>query len=465
MSIVPFYDRTPLIEGAIGTVRGAVVEAIVTATVCVLVVLLHVRTSFIVAITLPLAVLGSFAIMAALRRLGVVDIQANIMSLAGIAISIGVLVDSSVVMAENAMHRLRDHFGDEPARGDLRAIVLPACLEVGRPIFFSVVIMLLSFLPVFALGGIEGKMFRPLAFTKTFALLTVAGLAITLVPALCTVFIRGRLRREADSPLVRGVIEVYRPTLAYLLDRPAPLAWVLGATFLVGFAPVGSRPLLLATLFAAVVAAWMTARGWVGRVGRRRLALVVVALVAESSMTPIAREFLTPLDEGMVMDMPITVPRASVTQSVDDLKARDMALCRFPEVDMVVGKAGRADTPTDPAPMDMIETMVNFRPRDLWPRRVMTGRDATRQAGRVLDALVRGGPGPPGPGSDGPDLAPASPRSCRGSTPRCASMPTSATPSSSASAARSWASASHDGLTPRQLGPLASPRRGRSTRS
>ena len=390
VSIVPFYDRTPLIEGAIGTVVGTVAEAIVTAAACVLVVLLHVRTTFIVAITLPLSVLGSFAIMAGLRRLGVVDVQANVMSLAGIAISIGVLVDSSVVMAENAMHRLRRHFGDDPARGDVRAVVLPACVEVGRPIFFSVVIMLLSFLPVFALGGIEGKMFRPLAFTKTFALLVVSGLAITLVPALCTIFIRGRLRPESASPIVRGVIEVYRPTLAFLLDRPAPLAFVLGATFLVGFAPVGSRPLLLATLFLAVVAAWMTARGLAGRIVPT-LGLVLVALIAESSMVPIGREFLTPLDEGMVMDMPITVPRASITQSSDDLKARDMVLCRFPEVEMVVGKAGRADTPTDPAPPDMIESMVNFRPRELWPRRVMTARDATHQVGVVLDALIRVG--------------------------------------------------------------------------
>ena len=137
------------------------------------------------------------------------------------------------------------------------------------------------------------------------------------------------------------MIEVYRPTLAYLLDHPAPLAWVLGVTFLVGFAPLGSRPLLLATLFAGVVAVWMTTRRRVARV-LATIGLVVVGLAAESSMTPIAREFLTPLDEGMVMDMPITVPRASVTQSTDDLKARDMVLCRFPEVDMVVGKAGRA---------------------------------------------------------------------------------------------------------------------------
>jgi len=387
VSIVPFYDRTPLIEGAIGTVCGALVEAIVAASACVLVVLLHVRASFVVAVTLPLAVLGSFAIMAVLRRLGVADIQANIMSLSGIAISIGVLVDSSVVMAENVLHRLREQFGDAPARGDLRALVSSACVEVGRPIFFSVVIMLLSFLPVFALGGIEGKMFRPLAFTKTFALLTVAGLAITLVPALCSICLRGRIRREEDSPIVRGVAEVYRPTLAYLLDHPSPLALVLGATFLVGLAPIGSRPLLLTTLFAAIVAAWTTARGWRGRASGTAL-IVLVALTAESSMTPIAREFLTPLDEGMVMDMPITVPRASVTQSGDDLRARDMVLCRFPEVEMVVGKAGRADTPTDPAPMDMIETMVNFRPRDLWPRRALAGPDARRQAGRVLGALV-----------------------------------------------------------------------------
>ena len=129
-------------------------------------------------------------------------------------------------------------------RGDVRDIVLPACLAVGRPIVFSVAIMVLSFLPVFALGGIEGKMFHPLAYTKTFALVAVAVLAITLVPALCTIFIRGRLRSEMENPLIRGVIEVYRPVLSYLMDRPAVLAWVLGVTFLLGFAPLGSRPAL-----------------------------------------------------------------------------------------------------------------------------------------------------------------------------------------------------------------------------
>ncbi|QEH35641.1 Cation efflux system protein CusA [Aquisphaera giovannonii] len=388
--ILPFYDRTPLIEGAIDSVRGTIVEAMLTATACVVVVLLHLRTSFVIALTLPLAVLGSFLVMAILRTLGLLDVQANIMSLAGIAISIGVLVDSSVVMAENVMHRLRDRFGDEPARGDLRAVVLPACREVGRPIFFSVLIMILSFLPVFSLGGIEGKMFRPLAITKTLALATVALLSVTLVPALCTVFIRGRIRGEMSSPLVRGVVEVYRPVLAYLLDSPGALAWVIGMTFVVGLAPIGSRPLLLACLGAAIVVVGLVVKGRVARAAAL-LSLTAAALAAESGMTPIAREFLVPLDEGMIMDMPITVPRASVAESADDLKARDMILCRFPEVDMVVGKAGRAETPTDPAPMDMIETMVNFRPRELWPRRSLDPRDASRMARRVLDRLVADG--------------------------------------------------------------------------
>ncbi len=385
--IVPFYDRTPLIEGAISTVSGTVLEAMVSASLCVLVILLHVRTSLVIVGTLPLAALSSFLIMGVLRRSGVVDIAANAMSLAGIAISIGVLVDSSVVMAENVMHRLKERFGPEPVRGDVREVVLPACLAVGQPIVFSVAIMVLSFLPVFALGGIEGKMFHPLAYTKTFALASVAVLAVTLVPALCTLFIRGRLRSERENPLVRGVIEVYRPVLSFLMDRPAVLAGILGITFLLGFAPLGSRTIFLGTLVVAMVAMAVCASSRWGAVLGPAF-LVLVALLIEPRITPLIREFMTPLDEGMVMDMPITVPRASVSESVDDLKARDMVLCRFPEVDMVVGKAGRAETPTDPAPMDMIETMVNLRPREFWPRRKLRASDASAHCLAVLDALI-----------------------------------------------------------------------------
>jgi Cu(I)/Ag(I) efflux system membrane protein CusA/SilA len=388
--VVPFYDRTPLIEGAVRTVTGTVVEAIIAAAVCVLLVLVHFRTSLIIAITLPLAALASFAIMWTLRVLGLADIQTNIMSLAGIAISVGVLVDSSVVMAENVMYTLKQHFGDRPVGGDVRHLVLPACRLVGRPIFFSVVIMLLSFFPVFALGGIEGKMFHPLAFTKSFALAAVAVLSITLVPALCTIFIKGRLRGEQESWLVRSVLQVYRPVLDYLLDRPAPLLWVLGVTFLVGLAPLGNRWLFLGALFLSLMAGVLVKGGWLVRAAFLG-SLVLVALLADQWIEPLGHEFITPLDEGMVMDMPITVPRASVTQAGDDLKARDMIFCRFPEVDMVVGKAGRAETATDPAPLDMIETMINFREREFWPKRKLRKADAERQARDVLVALTKQG--------------------------------------------------------------------------
>lgn len=388
--IVSFYDRTPLIEGSISTVTVTLIEAMLTATVCVLLVLLHFRTSFVITATLPLAALSSFIVMALLRWLGIADIQTNIMSMAGIAISIGALVDSSIVMAENVMHRLHEQFGDRPVTGDVRNLVLNACSTVGRPIFFSVIIMLLSFLPVFALGGIEGKMFRPLAFTKCFALVAVAVLAITLVPALCTVCIRGRLRSEMDSWLVRSIVRAYRPMLTFVLDHPAAIVWLVGVTFLVGLAPLGQQWILLLMLALAVSGGLWAARRLLSR-ALIVFSLMVTAIFAEETMQPLGYEPVTPLDEGMVMDMPITVPWASIAQSVDDLKARDMVFCRFPEVDMVVGKGGRAETATDPAPLDMIETMVNFRPQELWPRRKLQPAEAERCAREVLDALERGG--------------------------------------------------------------------------
>ncbi|MFM9963632.1 MAG: efflux RND transporter permease subunit [Planctomycetaceae bacterium] len=403
--IVPCYDRTPLIEGAVATVTGTLLEAMLGATLCVLLVLRHLRSSCIIAITLPLAALASFVCMAVLRTLGIADIQTNIMSLSGIVISIGVLVDSSIVMAENAMTHLRREFGDQPVTGDVRATVLAACRTVGRPIFFSVLIMLISFLPVFALGGIDGKLFRPLAFTKTFALIAVALLSVTLVPALCTLFLRGRMRAETESWLVRGVMEVYRPVLNYLLDHPAVMAWMIGVTFVVGVTPIGHEGLFRAVLFVSLIAVGWTslahqpeasarerrnqrnqnlarASGWCG-------SLILIALMAQQTMQPLGTDLRVPLDEGMVMDMPISVPRISVTQAGDDLKARDMLLCRFPEVDMVVGKAGRAETPFDPAPLDMIETMVSFRSAEFWPKRKLRRADAEQQGREVIQSLLK----------------------------------------------------------------------------
>ncbi|MFO0848559.1 MAG: efflux RND transporter permease subunit [Gemmataceae bacterium] len=441
--VVAVYDRTPLVRGAVGTVTRTLAEAILTATVCILLVLRHARTALVVAVTLPLAVLLSFGLMDLLRRLGVVDVQTNLMSLAGLAISVGVLVDSSIVTAENVMHRLKRRHGDAPVMGDTRAEVTTACQQVGRPLAFVTLVLLVSFLPVFALGGLEGKMFHPLAYTKSFAMLAVGLLSVTLVPALCTWFVRGRLRSEEEVGLVRGLIRVYRPVLAYLLDRPAAIVWVVGLTFVLGAAPFGNGWLLrVVVAVAALGYLWAAGGGPVWspppvwgrgpndptplpshRTGNDSrpptqthppkgggdqtglpphdaagasmvvrvsgaISLVLAGLVAQQVMTPLHHEFLTPLDEGMVMDMPITVPRMSSTQAADDLRARDMTFCRFPEVEMVVGKVGRAESAADPAPLDMIETMIGFRPREFWPRRCLRPADAERQALAVLDALL-----------------------------------------------------------------------------
>jgi Cu/Ag efflux pump CusA len=329
--VVPFYERTRLIRGAMSTLRTSLLEEMVACILMVLLVLGHLRASLVVIVTLPVAVLAAFLGM------HLFGVPSNIMSLAGIAIAIGVLADSAVVMTENAYSRLHDRFGDKPVTGDTREIVLAACKVVGRPLFFSVLITAVSFIPVFALTGMEGRMFRPLAFTKTFALLGVALLCVTLVPALIPGFVRGRLRGEQDSFLVRSVAGVYRPVLLFLLDRPK---WV-----------IASLALLLALGF--------------------------------NLKSKIGSEFMPRLDEGAILDMPVTAPGVSAPQAAHDLVARDALLRTLPEVELVVGKAGRADTPTDPAPLEMIETVVNLRPHDEWPRRAIAPgafRDAVAAA-------------------------------------------------------------------------------------
>ena len=388
--LVPCYDRSPLILGAVSTVTGTLVESIVITTLCVLFILRHFRASFVVSLTLPLAALGAFLGLWVLRAAGGADVQTNIMSIAGIVVSIGVLVDSSIVLAENCLHRLHERFGDAPVSGDVRDTITAACRTVGPPAFFAILIMLVSFLPVFALSGIDGQMYRPLAWTKSLALVGVAVLSITLVPAACSVLLRGRVRAETANGFVRTVISVYRPVLDSLLDHPWPLALVLGGTLVLAAAATGSDialrivtaaclmllPLIFRRAFAAICAG---------------AGLLLLSLAAGSFVTPIGRELRMPLDEGMVMDMPITVPRASIAQSTDDLKARNMVLCRFPEVAMVTGKAGRAETAFDPAPLDMIETMVEFRPKAYWPKRRLLPRDAGPHVRSLLKALSSAG--------------------------------------------------------------------------
>ncbi len=315
--IVPFYDRTPLIQNALATVTDTVTEELVICSVMILLVMGHLGGAIIVAVTLPLAVLFSFFMM---RIFG---IPSNIMSLAGIAISVGILEDQAVVMTENAAHHLTRHYGRNRVVGNNLEIIIPACRTVGRPIFFSVLITILSFLPVFALSGIEGKMFHPLAWTKTFALIGVAILAITLVPALIPLFLRGRIKSEDDSWLVRTMTAIFKPMLGWLMDRPTLVCW----------------------LFAVILGCGYLAS------------------------TRLGREFMPTLNEGTILDMPTSVPRISVAQATDDLKARNAILRSFPEVSVVVGKSGRAETATDPSPLDMIETIVNLHDKTLWAKR------------------------------------------------------------------------------------------------
>ena len=320
------------------------------------------------------------------------------MSLSGIAISIGILVDQAIVMVENATHQLTAHFGPgQRIEGDTREIVIRACRTVGKPIFFSVLIILLSFIPVFALSGREGKTFHPLAFTKSFAMIGVAIISITLVPALIPSFIRGRLRSEEESWLVRSLIGIYKPWLTWLMPRRNFAMWSFSALLIVG---AGLFPLEADDRHRRGGPAFWRSVGvtmLVTMLLSRRLA-VASAFVRHARRPWRWRPTVSPRsapttcrrsDEGSILDMPITVPRVSVTQAAADLKTRDAIIRGFPEVEMIVGKAGRADTPTDPSPLDMVESVITLRPKEQWPRRKLDFNDAQRQMAAALTALQK----------------------------------------------------------------------------
>src|SRR6266850_921583 len=276
--------------------------------------LLHLRSVLIVTLPLPLAVLTAFLFM---RYLG---ITSNIMSLAGIAIAIGVLVDAAIVVTENAFRFIERHRADSRDRRRVTAAVLEATRVVGCPIFFSMAIIILAFVPVFALTGQEGKLFHPLAFTKTFSMVGAALLSVTLVPVLCSLLIGGRIRREESNPIMRPLVWAYRPVLALALRQR------------------------VLTLAVAV--------------------LVVAGAVA---LTPrIGKEFMPPLNEGDLMFMPVTDPSISLAQAIEITKKQNAAIQQFPEVASVVAKIARAETSTDPAPVNMTETIVSLKPETAW---------------------------------------------------------------------------------------------------
>ena len=315
--IVPFYDRSILIDHAVDTLRHALIEEIVLVTLAHIFFLWHFRSVLIVTIPLPLAVLGAFLFMHG------AGISSNIMSLGGIAIAIGVLVDAGIVMTENVIRQAEEY---EHKHGNYRdhigEITLNAARLVGRPISFAMVIIILAFVPVFALTGMEGKMFHPLAFTKTFAMVCSTILAITLVPVLCTFLIRGKLHREEDNPIMRVLRAIYRPTLSWALRH---------------------RAVTLSIALLLFCAAVYTA-------------------------TTIGSEFMPPLDEETALFMPITDPRISLTAATEILRRQDAIIAADPQVAQVVGKVGRAETSTDPAPVNMSETTITFKPKDQWPK-------------------------------------------------------------------------------------------------
>ncbi|OAT34030.1 cobalt-zinc-cadmium resistance protein/cation efflux system protein [Buttiauxella brennerae ATCC 51605] len=318
VEIVPVYDRSHLIENAIETLSHKLLEEfIVVAIICSL-FLFHFRSALVAMITLPLGILGAFIVM---HYQGV---NANIMSLGGIAIAIGAMVDAAIVMIEN-MHKVleqwrHDNPDKQPTSGDYWRISEQAAVEVGPALFCSLLIITLSFIPVFSLEAQEGRMFSPLAFTKTYAMAVAAGLGITLVPVLMGYFIRGKIPDEKANPINRWLIAAYEPLLDKVLARP-------------------------------------------------KATLVVAGLVLLATLWPLSRlgsEFMPPLDEGDLLYMPSTLPGISAREAGRLLQQTDRLIKMVPEVATVFGKAGRADTATDPAPLTMIETTIRFKPRDQW---------------------------------------------------------------------------------------------------
>jgi len=310
--IVPFYDRSQLIEATVDTLRHALLEEIILVTLAHIIFLMHFRSILVVTLPLPLAVLCSFLLM------HYAHVTSNVMSLAGIAIAIGVLVDAGIVVTENAFRHLEGVDTDD--RGRVFETVLRATKLVGRPTFFSMAIIILAFVPVFALTGQEGKLFHPLAFAKTFAMVSATAIALTLVPILCVLLLRGKFHSEDQNPVMRFLQRLYRPALSWALDHR------------------------VITLGIAVV-------------------FLVGALVVAST---IGSEFMPPLNEGDIMFMPIADASISLPQNIEYAKRQDKVLESFPEVAYVAAKIARAETSTDPAGLNMTETIVHLKPRDQW---------------------------------------------------------------------------------------------------
>jgi len=328
VKVRPVYDRSSLIYDAIDTLRTKLIEESILVSIVCVVFLLHLRSSLVAIIMLPVGILASFIVM----RL--MDINANIMSLGGIAIAIGAMIDGAIIMVENG-HKHLEKTGEHDDRWEA---VGRAAKEVGPSLFFSLLIITVSFMPVFTLEAQEGRLFGPLAYTKTFAMAAAAVLSITLVPVLMGLFIRGKIRPEEQNPVTRALVWLYRPAIEKVLRHKT------------------------AAILVAVAA----------------LAFTIYPLKKLGS------EFMPALNEGTLFYMPVTLPGISVTKAAETLQTQDRIIKGFPEVESVFGKAGRAQTATDPAPFEMFETIINLKPKEKW-RPGMTTEKLIDEMNEALD--------------------------------------------------------------------------------
>ena len=312
VSVLPVYDRSNLIHRAVDTLtRTLVEESLIIALVCV-VFLLHIRSALVAIITLPVGILIAFIVMHG------IGVTSNIMSLGGIAIAMGAMVDAAIVMIENAHKRLEQ----APPPESRVPVLIKAAAQVGPALFFSLLVITVSFLPLSVLQEQEGRLFKPLVFTHTFALAAAAVLSVTLVPVLMVLFVRGRILPERKNPLNRAMIGCYRPLIERVLRYP-------------------------------------------------EVTIGVAVLVLALSIYPMIRigsEFMPPLNEGTLLYMPISLPSMSITKAGELIQLQDKIIKSFPEVESVFGKAGRAETATDPAPLEMFETVINLKPENSWPK-------------------------------------------------------------------------------------------------
>jgi len=315
VDIVPVYDRSTLIRSAISTLREKLVEEIIIVSLVCILFLFHFRSALVAILTLPVAILMMFIAMY------YIHLNANIMSLSGIAIAIGAMVDGAIVMIENA-HKHLEKWEQEGRQGNRDNIVIDAAKEVGKPLFFSLLIIAVSFIPVFTLQAQEGRLFKPLAYTKTFSMAFAAMLSVTLVPVLMLLFIRGKIAPETKNPINRFLIWVYKPIVHLVLRFP--------------------KTVLI-------------------------LALAALAVTAPAFMK-LGSEFMPPLYEGSLLYMPTGLPGQSITETARLTQLEDKIIKQFPEVVSVFGKGGRAQTSTDPAPLEMGEATITLKPEDQWPK-------------------------------------------------------------------------------------------------